>query len=62
VNQIWRALIKELAKGTPWAFSALADVAYGTVDGSPPRIDINALFEEGLSVAETIRRIRQAYR
>jgi hypothetical protein len=59
--EIARGLFEEAKKGRVWAFGAIADAVEGTVDGCPPAIDVDALFEERLTVDETIRRIRRSY-
>ncbi|MGD1105232.1 MAG: hypothetical protein ABSA59_24570 [Terriglobia bacterium] len=48
-------------RGELWAFRAIADALEGTVDGSPPPIDADALVEAGLGAEEIIRKIRRAY-
>jgi hypothetical protein len=55
------AHLREALKGKVWAAKAITDAVQGTVDGQPPPIDLEALFREGLSVRETLSRIRKAY-
>ena len=60
-SRITSALIWATVNGQMWAFRAIADALDGTVDGAPPPIDLDTLFQEHLSVRETLRRIWSAY-
>jgi len=44
-----------------WVLEALADMAYGTVGGEPPPVDVNALLDSGLTATQIMKKIRAAY-
>jgi hypothetical protein len=60
-RRIAMAVVKAAKSGEIWAARALADSMEGTLNGQLPPIDQEALLLEGLSVRETVKRIRQAY-
>ena len=61
-QQIVDALVQAAIGGDVRAARAIREIVEGTDGGKPPRIDLEVLFDQRLSVKETLHRIYEAYK